>query len=172
MRGVSLVLVLSMLLATGCASSETGLVSEASRSTAVKVLIGVALGTAAVALGAGLAGRSVKNGLADDVQAGAVTADEFNDKDAKGERWNRVMRSSLFVTGLSIIGLGVVWEMGEGAAMRRERTTANLEPPGGSRPPAMGHPSGASLLPPTPVTRAERSPSGFDVTAQSSATAR
>ncbi len=92
----------------GCASGRVA--GMPNRSAARNVLIGVALGTAAIAIGSAVAGNSVESKLRDDLQAGNLSGREFADRDAEGRRWNRVARASAFASGIAVIGIGVVWE--------------------------------------------------------------
>lgn len=111
MRSLSLVVVVALL--GGCASDGTA------RSTARNVLVAVAIGSAAIAVGSAVAGRSSQNSLHDDVAGGTVTGHQFVDRNTTGLHWNRATRASAFVSGLSVFGLGVVWELGQGDRIQR-----------------------------------------------------
>ncbi len=124
-------LLLAATLVSGCASGgQQGGSSGSGRTIARNILIGLAVGTAAVAVGSAFAARSAENSLRDDAEAGTITGREFADRDATGLRWNRITRASFFLSGLSIIGTGVVWEMGEGVRVQTgERTPADNKTP-------------------------------------------
>lgn len=118
------------LLAAGCASTGQG--GRSDRSLARNVLIGVAAGSAALAVGAAVAGENVESRLRRDYEAGAVSGREFAGRDAEGKRWNRVARASGFVTGLSIIGLGILWEMSIGDRIQRGPREERVQPAPGA----------------------------------------
>jgi hypothetical protein len=116
---------LALLLAVGCAT-ESG--SSSHRGALRNVLIGLAAGTTALAVGAAVRSRSIENDLRRDVQAGKVTGHDYFERDASGTRWNRIARASTFGAGAFVLGLGVVWEMGRGDEIQtgpREPTPAD-----------------------------------------------
>ena len=87
-----------------------------------------------------------------EIKKGDLTRDQFFDKDDAGQRWNRVGRGSAFVTGLCLLGLGVLWEVGQGDRALTRPTPADPPVPvfpvpgqGGATPPAQ--------LPPAPPAR-------------------
>jgi hypothetical protein len=113
MRTICMLLVVSMLGACG-GSANSG---RPDRSVARNILIGLAVGTAAFAVGTVVAGQKVEKDLRDDLQRGGVSGEEFADRDKDGTRWNRMGRAAAFGSGLSILGLGIIWEMGQGDRM-------------------------------------------------------
>lgn len=122
--------VLALVLLCGCGP---GFRHGAARN----VLLALTVGSAALAVGAAVHSRKVQNDLRRDIDAGQVTGREFVDRDASGTRWNRISRAAAFSSGVFVLGLGIVWEMGqsdrsiEGPA---ERTPADdsqpIFPPG------------------------------------------
>ncbi len=90
----------------------------------------IAVGSVAVAASVlgGVMGYRTKSSLEDDLAAGAVSGRELVDRDAEGQRWNRLTRTSIFAAGLAGLGLGILWEMGTGERMMtgpREPTPAD-----------------------------------------------
>jgi hypothetical protein len=104
MRLVSGVLV--AVLVCGCGSGSNNAVAR-------NVLLALTVGTTAVAVGAAVKGRSVQNDLQRDLDAGKLTGMQFAERDNSGARWNRVSRAAAFTTGVFVLGLGIVWEMGQ-----------------------------------------------------------
>jgi hypothetical protein len=99
-----------VVLSGGCASSN-GLPNR----TAAKVVLGVVvLGAAALAGVAATKGNSIEKDLRTDVQAGSLSGRDFAKRDDDGRSWNRVARASAFVSGVALLGFGIVWEMGVG----------------------------------------------------------
>jgi hypothetical protein len=93
---------LVVLLAGGCASGRT----------AGKVVLGaLVVGSAALAIGSAVKSRSIESNLNDDYLNRTITGMEFAKRDSDGQRWNRIGRAATFVGGLSLLGLGVIWEM-------------------------------------------------------------
>jgi hypothetical protein len=93
---------LVFLLAGGCASGRT----------AGKVVLGaLVVGSAALAVSAAVKSNSIESKLNDDYRNRPITGMEFADRDSDGERWNRIGRAATFVGALSLLGLGVIWEM-------------------------------------------------------------
>jgi hypothetical protein len=93
---------LVILLAGGCASGRT----------AGKVVLGaLVVGSAALAVSAAVKSNSIESKLNDDYRNRAITGMEFAQRDSDGQRWNRIGRAATFVGGLSLLGLGVIWEM-------------------------------------------------------------
>jgi hypothetical protein len=122
---------LVFLLAGGCASGRT----------AGKVVLGaLVVGSAALAVGAAMKGNSIQSKLNDDYHSREITGMEFASRDSEGQRWNRIGRAATFVGGLSVLGLGVIWEMQQGDRAQAE-PTAPL--PG----PLLPVPSAAGTLP-------------------------
>ncbi len=114
----AMAVVVALMLFAGCGSGSN-------RKTARNVLIGFVVVSAVAAVGTAVVGHGVEKDLRRDYEAGGLAGRQFADKDADGERWNRWSRASLFVTGLSVIGLGIMWEMSEGARLQtgpREKT--------------------------------------------------
>ena len=102
---------LVILLAGGCASGRT----------AGKVVLGaLVVGSAALAVGAAVKSNSIESKLADDYRTREITGSEFAKRDSDGQRWNRIGRAAAFVGGLSLLGLGVIWEMQLGDQARSE----------------------------------------------------
>jgi hypothetical protein len=115
---------LALLLAGGCASNGT-----IPSRTLPKVILGAVLvGTAGLAVGAAFKGRSVENSLANDYKQREISGSEFASRDADGRRWNRIGRASLFVSGLSLLGLGVLWEMSRADRAQAESTNPDQGP--------------------------------------------
>lgn len=111
------VLVLVVALGSGCATSganRTGSDGLSGRKIAAGVLIGVAVASAGMATFAMTKGNRIERDLRDDLATGTLTGRQFAERDADGLRWNRVARASGFVGGLSLIGLGILWEMAIG----------------------------------------------------------
>lgn len=105
MRALSLTMALGLLLA-GCASGDLP------RRTAPKVILGaLVVGGAALAVVAAVKGNAIEKELRQDYAGGNLSGRDFGARDADGERWNRIGRASAFVGGLSLLGLGVLWEM-------------------------------------------------------------
>jgi hypothetical protein len=93
---------LVFLLAGGCASGRT----------AGKVVLGaLVVGSAALAVGAAVKSNSIEKNLNDDYRSKEITGMEFAHRDSDGQRWNRIGRAAAFVGGMSLLGLGVLWEM-------------------------------------------------------------
>jgi len=93
---------LVILLAGGCASGRT----------AGKVVLGaLVVGSAALAVSAAVKSNSIESKLNDDYRNRAITGMEFAQRDSDGQRWNRIGRAATFVGALSLLGLGVIWEM-------------------------------------------------------------
>jgi hypothetical protein len=109
MRVLRSTLVLAMavaLLGAGCASGDLP------RRTAPKVILGaLVLGGAALAVVAAVKSDAIEKDLREDYGRGGLSGRDFGTRDADGERWNRIGRASAFVGGLSLLGLGVLWEM-------------------------------------------------------------
>jgi hypothetical protein len=96
---------LVFLLAGGCASGRT----------AGKVVLGaLVVGSAALAIGAAVKSSSIESKLDDDYRNREITGMQFAERDSEGQRWNRIGRASAFVSGLSLLGLGIIWEMSLG----------------------------------------------------------
>lgn len=139
MRASALVLCLA-LASAGCAANKSNGMPD--RTVARNILIGVVAGSVAVAVGSAVAGKSVENGLRDDLARGDLSGTDFAHRDDQGRRWNRIARASLYVGGLAALGLGILWEMSAGDRLQvgpREQ----LPPPG---PPSAALPP---LPPPT-----------------------
>jgi hypothetical protein len=103
----ALCLGLTLLLVGGCASNE-----PLPHRTLPKVILGaVVVGAAGLAVGAAVKSRSIENSLANDYKARDISGSEFADRDSQGQRWNRIGRASAFVSGVALLGLGVLWEM-------------------------------------------------------------
>jgi hypothetical protein len=101
---------LALLLAGGCAST-----SGRPSHTMPKVILGVLLvGGAALAIGAAAKGQSIEDKLGTDYAGRDIGGREFASRDSEGQRWNRIARASTFVSGLALLGLGVIWEMSAG----------------------------------------------------------
>src|SRR4029079_13430995 len=93
---------LVILLAGGCASGRT----------AGKVVLGaLVVGGAALAIGAAVKSSSIEKNLNNDYRGQPITGMQFAERDSDGQRWNRIGRAAAFVGGLSLLGLGVIWEM-------------------------------------------------------------
>lgn len=117
MRAICLGLV--FLFTAGCASGRT----------AGKVVLGaLVVGSAALAVGAAVKSDSVESKLADDYRDREITGSEFASRDAEGQRWNRIGRAATFVGALSLLGLGVIWEMSMGDEARSEPAKPSTAP--------------------------------------------
>jgi hypothetical protein len=135
MRARALVALVSMFaLLAGCASTSGQ--GEMPKRTAVRaVLVAVALGTAALAVGAAIKGNQVEKDLKTELDKGVLNGRDFAAKDDTGERWNRIARASTVFSALAVIGLGITWEMGLGDHIRhtptKEGPSQPLAPPPG-----------------------------------------
>jgi len=117
MRAICLGLV--FLFTAGCASGRT----------AGKVVLGaLVVGSAALAVGAAVKGDSVESKLADDYRQREITGSEFASRDSEGQRWNRIGRAATFVGALSLLGLGVIWEMSMGDRAQAEPAQPSTAP--------------------------------------------
>jgi hypothetical protein len=139
-------LLLAVLVAAGCASTGRRADGTPDRSRTRNLLIGAAVVTAGLAAGAAILSANAESSLRDDVAAGRTTGADFADRDEAGRRWNRAGRFAAFATGLSLVGLAIVWETGIGDRIQMgpaERTPADdkapLVPvPGAGAPPGAG----------------------------------
>ena len=119
---------LVILLLGGCASGRT----------AGKVVLGaLVVGSAALAVGAAMKGNNIQSKLGDDYRQREITGMEFATRDSEGQRWNRIGRAATFVGALSLLGLGVIWEMSQG-------DQAQSEPPRPAPGPILPLPSARS----------------------------
>jgi hypothetical protein len=110
---------LVFLFAGGCASGRT----------AGKVVLGaLVVGSAALAVGAAVKSESIETKLADDYRTREITGREFANRDAEGQRWNRISRASAFVGALSLLGLGVIWEMSLGDKAQEQAPKVDQSP--------------------------------------------
>jgi hypothetical protein len=99
------------------------------RRTAPKVILGALIvGSAALAVGAAVKSRSIENDLANDYKTREISGSEFANRDAQGQRWNRIARASSFVGAVSVLGLGVLWEMSLNDQATVEPTKTNAAP--------------------------------------------
>ena len=139
-------LVMTSLSAAACGNGQTG-------GKARAVTAGV-LGALAVGAGAGAAVAARKSSdhekdLTEAVAAGRLTGREFTDRDAEGKRWNRLARGAVFVSGLAVVGMILVWETGLGASYQygpaETPRDSRLIP--GASPAAPGTPPSSALLP-------------------------
>lgn len=131
--------VLAALVCAGCGSAGAG------RATARNLLLAAAVVSAGVAVGAAVASENTEKKLRDDLAGGQLTGPQFTDRDDEGRRWNRISRASVFVAGLSLLGLGIWWQAGK--AERWE------SPSVAGATPLVG---GAVFTPPSPVGVAAR----------------
>ncbi len=115
-RLVACVLSPLLLLSAGCGSAGPG--RSSGNGTARTVLLAVAVGSAAVAIGSAFVSANKESSLRDDLAAGKVTGSDYNERNASGLRWNRFSRASVFIGGLSLVGMGLLWEMGVGENLR------------------------------------------------------
>jgi hypothetical protein len=135
---------LVLLLAGGCASS-----GNLPKRTWPKVVLGaLVLGGAAVGIAAGVKGDNIEEELADDIRQREVSGREFASRDSDGERWNRIARASAFVSGLSLLALGILWEMS-----LADRAEAGLDRPPVQQGPIFPVPAAALKLPPPGAQR-------------------
>jgi hypothetical protein len=119
-RALSACLILAFLTG-GCAGTS-------GRAVARDVLIALAVGSAAVAVGSAVKSHGIQQDLARDVNAGTVSGHDYLERDKEGTRWNRIGRASGFGTALFVTGLAVVWEMSESARVQNgpaEKTPAD-----------------------------------------------
>lgn len=132
------------LLAGGCASN-----SGLPRRTVPKVILGaLVLGGAALAVSAAIKSDGIEKDLREDYARGGLSGRDFADRDAEGERWNRIGRASAFVSGLSLLGLGILWEMSLSDRAGRDA----VEAPANAGPPIFPlSPPAALALPPLPA---------------------
>jgi hypothetical protein len=115
---------LMLLLAVGCASN-----GASPRRTLPAVILGaLVVGSAGLAVGAAVKGRSIENDLARDYKQRDISGSEFASRDKQGQRWNRIGRASTFVSGLSVLGLGVLWEMSLADHAQAETTKPDPAP--------------------------------------------
>jgi hypothetical protein len=134
MRAVLWVLA-PLFLLMGCASE-----GAKGRSSARHLLLGLAAASAAGVVGAAVISDQKEKSLQQDVQAGTLTGRQFADRDAEGRRWNRIGRASAFVGVLSLVGLGILWQMD---IADRVQEAATEPTPGGDAVPLLP-PPGAS----------------------------
>jgi hypothetical protein len=141
---------LALLLVSGCGPTFR-------HGAARNVLIALTVGSAALAVGAAVKSRQVQNDLRSDLDAGKVTGQDFVDRDASGNRWNRIARAAGFSAGVFALGLVLVAEMGAGDRIQdgpREWTPADdarpIFPPGA---PAGAPAPGGTSAAPSPDTR-------------------
>lgn len=141
-RAVALTLVFGLALPLGgCATSVRKADGMPDRSTARNVLIGVAAATVAIAVGGALAGNATEASLKDDLAAGKVSGDDYVSRDRTGKRWNRLSKFALFGTGLSLVGMALLWEASEGDRIQY----GPIEGPSqGSKPPVASASPGAA----------------------------
>jgi hypothetical protein len=129
---------LVILLAGGCASGRT----------AGKVVLGaLVVGGAALAIGAAVKSNSIEKNLNDDYRGQTITGMQFADRDSDGQRWNRIGRAAAFVGGLSLLGLGVIWEMQLADKAQSEPAKADLGPllPLPGRQSSVGNGAGSAI---------------------------
>src|SRR4030095_3124403 len=101
----------------------------ASGRTAGKVVLGaLVVGSAALAVGAAVKGNSIESKLGDHYRHAELTGMEFTTRDSEGQRWNRIGRAATFVGALSLLGLGVIWEMSMGDDARSEPPRPDAAP--------------------------------------------
>jgi hypothetical protein len=113
-----------LMLVAGCATN-----GSLPRRTAPKVILGVLMvGSAALAVGAAIKSHSIENDLANDYKQREISGREFASRDSQGQRWNRIGRASAFVSGLSLLGLGVLWEMSKADEAQTEPSQPNQTP--------------------------------------------
>jgi hypothetical protein len=115
---------LVVLLIAGCASNG----SIPSRTVPKVILGALVIGSAAVAVGAAVKSRSIQDDLANDYKQRDISGSEFASRDAKGQRWNRIGRASTFVGGLSLLGLGILWEISHADEAQLEAPKPNTAP--------------------------------------------
>ncbi len=122
--------VLALALVAGCGTNHTA---------AKSVLVALAVGSAALAVGSAVKSRSVQNDLEHDLAQNSVTGREFVDRDATGTRWNRIGRASAFAGVVFVLGLVAVFETESAERIQRgplEWTPANDPRPIFPPPPA------------------------------------
>jgi hypothetical protein len=153
---------LALAVLSGACASSNGLPNR----TAAKVVLGaVVLGAAALAGVAAAKGNSIEKDLRTDLQGGALSGRDFASRDDDGRRWNRIARASAFVSGVALIGFGIVWEMGIGDRFQYGPTET------GGIPTVSPIPAGPPPSPTPPISALPR-PGERRLTAQRSATPR
>jgi len=111
--------VLALALVAGCGTNHTA---------AKSVLVALAVGSAALAVGSAVKSRSVQDDLERDLAQNQVSGRQFVDRDATGTRWNRIGRASAFAGVVFVLGLVAVFEMDTGDRIQngpREWTPAD-----------------------------------------------
>jgi hypothetical protein len=114
---------LVLLLGGGCASS-----GGHNRTVPGVILGALVVGSAALAISAAVKSDSIEQKLGDDYKSREVTGSEFASRDSQGQRWNRISRAAAFVGGLSVLGLGILWEMSLSDKAESQPTKANDAP--------------------------------------------
>jgi hypothetical protein len=135
---------LGCFLSAGCGSAQGG----RARGVAAGVLGGLAVLAGAGAVGASRISEDKEKKLADDLAARPLTGAEYADRDAEGKRWNRAARGAVFVSGLALVGMILVWESSLGAGHQFgpvEKPSSPRLIPGAAPDPAS--PPSALLLP-------------------------
>jgi hypothetical protein len=145
MLSIRLLMIIA-LAASGCAAG-TRADGTPNRSFARNLLIGVALGSAALAVGSAVAGAKVERDLRSDLDAGGLSGREFAELDADGRRWNRLSRAATFASGLSVLGVAIVWQMGVSDRMQLGPRAPSPEERQPIFPPS---PTGLPVTPPAP----------------------
>jgi hypothetical protein len=121
-------------LLVGCASGGNG--GARGRAAARNVLIAAVVGTAAVSVAAAFRSEAREKELQEDLRDGGLSGRDYIDRDKEGQRWNRLARGSLFLSGVSLLGLGLVWERAQSdAAAEGPPISSPLDRPGGPPPP-------------------------------------
>lgn len=103
----TLALTLALVMAAGCGTAGP----NNNRRLARNILIGTTVLAGASAIASGVISEQKESDLRDDLQAGTLTGAEFAIRDDDGRKWNRIGRASIFLAGLSLVGLGILWEM-------------------------------------------------------------
>jgi hypothetical protein len=119
---------LSICVVLAFACSASGCASSSGRTVARNVLIALAVGSAAVAVGSAVKSHGIEQDLQRDVNAGTVSGRDYVSRDQAGARWNRIARASAFGTALFVTGLAVVWETSASAHIQNspaEKTPAD-----------------------------------------------
>jgi hypothetical protein len=132
-------------LSGACASGNGG----RNHTSTKRALLGAFVATAGVGTAAAIVGERKERSLRDDIAAGTVSGTEYASRDLTGKRWNRLSRASFYVSGLMLLGLGVVYQSELGVRQLEDERGKNV---GGAAlpPPRPEDPAPTGYVPPLP----------------------